>query len=188
MTFINTDRLMLKKLGNAHQDKMFVTELLWDLSPLDISPQDKSFVELYNETNWKEITKLNIFNALIFIKETGEFVGRVCMQNTDTDLPEIGIDILKRYQNNGYGPEAIKSFAAWYCEKNGISKIKVRIDKDNLHSRHVFEKLGAEYIGSNSYYSKIVLGALQEKLSSETYKTLTQDGIREYILYFPLSI
>ncbi len=188
MICINTDRLMLRELENIQSDKMLVIELLKDLSILNVLSQDKEFSEIYNEIYWKETAKANIFNMLIFIKETGEFIGKVCMQNTNTDFPEIGIDILKKYQNNGYGPEAIRAFALWYCEKNGISEIKVRIDKENLHSIHVFEKLGAEYIKMNKYCSEKVSNALKENVSSEIYQEFAQDNIREYILKFPLSI
>lgn len=33
--------------------------------------------------------------------------GRVNMQKTDEKIPELGIDLLGEYQNQGYGPEAI---------------------------------------------------------------------------------
>ena len=54
------------------------------------------------------------------------------MQKIDEEVLELGIDLLKEYQNQGYGPEAVASFANWYGENRHISEIKVHITDANL--------------------------------------------------------
>lgn len=86
---------------------------------------------------------------LIFLRGGDQFCGRANMQKTDAEVPELGIDLPKKYQNQGYGPEAITAFANWYGESRHISEIKVLITAVNAHSTHVFQKLGTTYIQEN---------------------------------------
>ena len=111
---------------------------------------------------WKRIIA-NDYNGLIFLAENNEFCGRVCMQDVENPIPELGIDILKKHQNNGYGPEAIRAFANWYGEKYGIKLLKVRIFQSNSHSIHVFEKLGARFEGLHSFFPDDVVMFIKER-------------------------
>ena len=103
---------------------------------------------------WETTQESTLLTGLIFLRDGGRFCGCVNMQKIDQEVPEIGIDILKDLQNQGYGPEAVTGFANWYGERYRVSRIKVLISAGNIHSTHIFEKLGAEYVQDNFHFLK----------------------------------
>ena len=177
-----TDRLYLRMLEET--DEEFVFQILSEYSSIKLFQNNSELANLYRKANWEEVTGPTTVNALIFTKDTNEFVGKVCMQFVDKPMPELGIDILKKYQNKGYGPEAIIAFSDWYTKKHSLPAVKVRISKDNSHSIHIFEKLGAEFIGSTSYVSEASLDYFKKTLPDANLDELSQDSVREYLLRY----
>lgn len=49
--------------------------------------------------------------SILVLRDDDQFCGRMNMQKIDEEVPELGIDILKEYQNQGHGPVAITAFA-----------------------------------------------------------------------------
>lgn len=71
--------------------------------------------------------------------------------------PKLGIVILEKCRNKGIASTVIKNFAKRYYEENGNEYFLIRISSDNLHNIHVFEKLGARYMGSeDNRYEKLL--------------------------------
>lgn len=91
---------------------------------------------------WEDVKDPDTLTGILFLRDGDQFFGRVNMQKIDEEVPELGIDLLKEYQNQGYGPEAIAAFANWYGRNLHISEIKVRITSANARSAHIFLKLG----------------------------------------------
>ena len=69
---------------------------------------------------------------------------------------------------------------------NLIDLVKAKIFKDNSHSIHVFEKLGAEFVKSVPSFEKELLNKLTEKLPNEDISRLYEENINEYILNIPI--
>lgn len=92
---------------------------------------------------------------------------------------------MRSMQNRGYGPEAIVVFCRYYFELRKIDQVKVRISKDNKHSIHIFEKLGAQFVRSTSFVSENSLAMMRELLSDADLSELSQDSVREYVLHLP---
>ena len=180
-----TDRLFIRKIEDSDQDLVYA--LSQESSLLSSFPKDDEYVDLYRKVCWDETNSPNTYNGMIFIKDSGEFVGKVCMQHIDRELPELGIDIAKVFQNHGYGPEAIIAFCNWYSATYGLRVVKVRISEENAHSMHIFEKLGAEYDKATSYLSEDALNALREKLPDADLSVLSQNSVRDYLLQIPFS-
>lgn len=180
-----TERLFIRKIEDGDQDLVYA--LSQESSLLSSFPKEDEYAELYRKVCWDETNSPNTYNGMIFVKDSGEFVGKVCMQYTDRELPELGIDITKVSQNRGYGPEAIVAFCNWYSAVYGLRVVKVRISKENAHSMHVFEKLGAEYDKATTYLSKDALNALREKLPDADLSVLSQNSVRDYLLQIPIS-
>ena len=181
-----TKRLYIREIEDGDQDLVY--ELSQESSLFSDMPRDDEFVALYKKYNWEEANSPCTYNGMIFRKDTDEFVGKICMQFTDREVPELGIDIMNAMKNFGYGPEAIEAFCTFYWSKTGVAKIKVRISKSNSHSIHIFEKLGAEYIGSTSYVSENSLDMMRELLPDADLGELSQDSVREYILHLPMNM
>ena len=178
---ITTERLIIKNL--IDEDRPMIFKLYRKDSELE---DDSECQKLLNDTLWEEITAKNICNGVILLSDTKEFVGKVCMQFTDRKTPELGIDILEKHRNKGYGPEAVVAFSNWFSEKYHVDKIKVKIFKDNEHSMHVFEKLGAKFVKSVPDFDKELINKLAEKLPNEDISALYEENINEYILNVPI--
>lgn len=175
-----TDRLMIREMEETDTEIFF--QLYKETTPYPNLLEKNE----YRKTCWTEATTPSTFNAMIFLKDNNDFVGRICVQFIDSPLPEVGIDILKTHQNKGFGPEAIVGFCNWFCKKNSLSKVKVRIMKENSHSIHVFKKLGAEYLTSTPYFSENIISFIKESFPNEDLSELSQDSINDYILTLPI--
>lgn len=180
-----TARLVIRKIKDGDQDLVY--GLSQESSLLANFLKDDEYVELYRKVCWDETNDHNTYNGMIFLKDSGKFVGKICMQHIDRDLPELGIDIMKAHQNHGYGPEAIIAFCNWYSVTYGLREAKVRISQENTHSIHIFEKIGAKYDQATSYLSKDALDALKEKLTDADLSVLSQNSVRNYLLQLPVS-
>lgn len=181
---VETERLVIRKI--QEDDRNLICKLYSDSKLFSVWENIKLISETYRNTLWKEITEENIFNGMIFLKDSNDFVGRVCMQFTDSQIPEIGIDISKDYRNRGFGPEAIVAFTNWYANEHKISKIKVRISIENSHSAYVFKKLGAKYLKSTPYFNTKTLDEFQKVLPEKDISDLYKNTVDVYILEPPI--
>lgn len=184
MEIATTERLKLREICEADKERVF--RLSGESTILENTFQTEGFAEIFQQYCWEEVNAPNTYNCLAFRRDNGDFVGKVCMQYTDKPMPELGIDISKEYRNQGYGPETIIAFCNWYAKKRQLSKVKVRISKDNAHSIHIFEKLGAKFIGATSYVSDNAIDMIQELLPDANLSEFSKDRVREYILELPV--
>ncbi len=65
------------------------------------------------------------------------------LQHSDSNTPEIGIDLLESKRNKGIAPKAVRLFAKKVCEIRMVDYFLIRISSNNLHSQHIFEKNGS---------------------------------------------
>lgn len=135
---------------------------------------------------WGTTQDPTILTHVIFLRNGGQFCGRVNMQKTDEEIPELGIDLLEEYQNQGYGPEAIAAFANWYGKSRHISEIRVLITAVNTRSAHVFQKLGAKYIQENPSFLTAAK-SLAEALPEKQEVIMRNLSVREYLLKLPIT-
>lgn len=120
--------------------------------------------QLLEEVALKLIIAETTFNGIIRLVNSNEFVGRVCLLNLTSPLPELGIDILPQFWRKGYASEAVPMFLKVCKERFNVSRIKVRISKDNLPSIRLFEKLGAISYEEEPLLSDEALDLLHNKL------------------------
>lgn len=183
---IETDRLYIRQLTEEDRDLL---SLIWiERCPtlLDLSDGNKETREKFLRDLWETTQDPALLTGTIFLRDGGRFCGRINMQKIDQEVPEVGIDILAAYQNQGYGPEAIVGFANWFGENRHVSKIKVLIAAGNTHSSHVFKKLGAEYVQDNLSFFKAVK-ELAESFPEKQESIMRDLKVREYILKLPVS-
>lgn len=91
---------------------------------------------------WEQILKNadSVF-SLFTVKE--DYCGSIELQQPDSGTPEIGIDLLENKRNQGIAPKALQLFARRVCEIRKVDYFLIRISSNNLHSKYVFEKMGA---------------------------------------------
>lgn len=83
----------------------------------------------------------NIYYSVYSRKE--EFIGCLGIQNYKTDYPEVAITLCENSQGKGYGAKLLKEGLNWIFTKYHYPKVYVAIDKDNVRSKYLFEKIGA---------------------------------------------
>ena len=180
---IKTDRLYIRQLTDKDFDLM---SLIWMEIWPPMMKQDKSALDSLLQGFWEETQNPTILTGLIFLRNGDIFCGRVNMQNTDQKVPEVGIDLLRDYQNQGYGPEAIAGFVNWYGANHHISEIKVRISALNTRSAHMFTKLGAKLVCETSMFSDLIQN-IKENLPENKSSAIEDIKVREYILELPVN-
>ena len=115
--------------------------------------------------------------------EREEYCGYIELLKPNSSTPEIGIEIVKEHRNKGIAKRAVYLML---CGTEAIEKKAyyiVRIIEDNMHSRHVFENLGAEFNNSNNtkYQKDInVCKALEAETTDEKLKNRMKEMIHEY--------
>lgn len=149
--------------------KPFAANDKYIIYPLD--DEDRSeYSELHRQVNgenslfhnsavadlmWEQTVNGETRVYAIYNKEC-QFCGSMELQKPTSNTPEIGIDLLENFQNKGIAPSVILLFAKAVCERQTVQYFLIKIAASNSHSRHVFEKLGAEFIREEeSYYKKI---------------------------------
>jgi RimJ/RimL family protein N-acetyltransferase len=96
---------------------------------------------------------------LVFLKETGELIGRVGIENREIDnttKQEIGYLIGKDYQEQGYAYEACEATIEYARTMLNLDELFACIHRDNFKSIAFLEKLGfriyARDIGDMNLY------------------------------------
>lgn len=141
-----TERLIIREIeqtdeelvGLLHEDDTWLNGLIGRAEENETKKKE----------NWRIVNSPDTYNGMIFLRDSREFVGKICMQHTENEIPDLGINIMSEHQNKHYAAEATAAFCNYYSEKHKLKKVIVQISDDNSHSIHVFEKIGAEYIES----------------------------------------
>lgn len=79
-------------------------------------------------------------------------IGTIHLSQSKPDMAHhrftfVGINILKRYQGQGYGSEAIKWILEWAFNSAGMHRVGIRVAEYNSAARRLYEKLGFEQEG-----------------------------------------
>lgn len=182
MIRIETERLYVRQMTDEDFGLM---SLIWTSWFPTLFLKNEAALNSFLQGCWEDAQSPTILTGLIFLKERDVFCGRVNMQHTDWEVPEIGVDILHDYCNQGYGPEAITGFVNWYGETYHVPIVKARIMAMNAHSRHVFEKLGAAYSSEKSMLSD-QMQSLRAKQLEDKSSAIADIRVQEYILRVPI--
>lgn len=175
---IETSRLYIRQLDEGDFDLM---SSLWKERFPPLLLDNKSEADAFSQNLWESTQTRSILTGLIFLRNGDVFCGRVNMQNIDQEVPEVGIDILRNYQNYGYGTEAVTGFVNWYERAYHISEVKVHISSKNTHSIHLFEKIGARFVAEELMFSEKIQ-AIRESLPENEARAFEDLKVREYLL------
>lgn len=172
----------------------------------NISDEDRSdYVELHRQLKGEHSLYLNprskdmmweqILNnaGTVFSVFTAkwEYCGSIELQHCDSNTPEIGIDLLENKRNQGITPKAIRLFTEKVYETRQVDYFLIRISSKNLHSQHVFEKMGAVKIGEEETgFLRIVeiFGETVERMGElEKFRHLLGDSDDETVYRYRLN-
>jgi RimJ/RimL family protein N-acetyltransferase len=101
------------------------------------------------------------FHFVICRKGSTEFLG-ICGLHGGAALPELGIWLKQAAQGRGYGLEAIAALKAWAEGCIEFDSLVYPVDRRNLSSRRLVEKMGGKIIGERTVTS--LSGALLDEV------------------------
>ena len=96
---------------------------------------------------WNAAIRRNKDILFSIYEENGEYCGCIELQNFRSTTPEIGIDLMESKRNHGIAAKAVRLLVQKVCAEQSVDYFLIKIMSNNPHSRHVFEKMGAEFIG-----------------------------------------
>lgn len=145
-TVIETDRCFLREMTMEDLDALY---------QLYEEPEITRYMEgLYEDREKEEeYTRAYINNMyrfygygmwLVIEKETGKIIGRAGLNNVDIHgepALEMGYMIGKPYQNQGYATEVCEGILQFAAEATEFKMINCLIQKENVKSVHLIEKL-----------------------------------------------
>lgn len=100
-----------------------------------ISEKDK-----FNQAMWEEYTKPSTLAFLIF-NDSNNVCGICQLDHTDTPTPHIGIDILEKYRQKGYGYKSVRLLLENAYQICNAKYFIWRCFIDNIASQKLVEKL-----------------------------------------------
>lgn len=131
----------------------------------DWNEQEKYYIE-----DMKHANDNDVYRWSVFLKETGECIGRVSCHEahdedkniTDPSIRGVGWFIDPKYQGHGYCMEAAKAMVDYMFDEVGINEIRTGAAIVNRPSWRIMEKLGFEKIDKTHMVQYTYLDELVE--------------------------
>ena len=132
------------------------------------------------ELFWRVTRDLDEIDYSIY-NSADEYCGNIELKHYDTATPEIGIDLLESYRNKGIAGRTIKLLAKKYYEDiENIEYFVLKVSSYNQHSKHMIEKLGAEFIGEEETLLQRSVRIAKEHLGEDVYEKTREEYQIEY--------
>ncbi len=155
---IETERLLLKAQTMQEQKRLWEILMIPEVNKYFLTVPSKLREQLLDWNKQKEYYKMDmehannpdIFRWSIFLKDTGECIGRVsCHEGHDEDLNitdpnirDVGWLIDPAFQGHGYATEAATAMIDYMFTKVNIDEIRTGAAIVNPASWMIMEKLG----------------------------------------------
>lgn len=141
---LKTEHLTLKNIGMEDVDFMyhqfsddFINTYLYDAEPLNNLDEAKDLIDFYLNT----VQHNN--HRYILINQDHKKIGTIGFHNhnNDTKTIDIGYDLQKNYNHQGYMKEALEAMLIYMKEVLDIKYINAVIYKDNIASINLVSSL-----------------------------------------------
>ena len=197
---LETNRLILKAQSPQEQKRLWEILMIPEVNryflTVPVKFRDKlkdwNIQENYYEEDMKHANDKDVFRWSIFLKETGECIGRIsCHEGHDEDeninnpnIRGVGWIIDPKYQGNGYGTEAAEAMVDFMFLECEIEKIITGAAICNPASWKIMERLGFERQEHTKMVQYTFLDELVEDYSyvmtREKYLSLKQSNKRRW--------
>jgi ribosomal-protein-alanine N-acetyltransferase len=153
---IETKRLIIKLPQLADLDDLYALQSDPDVMRyVGTGVRTREVVQEGLLSNIQHQEKHGFSLGAVYLKETGEFIGRagliyLAFDDTQPDI-EIGYMLHKNCWNNGYATELAQACIQWGFENLKVNKLVAVIQPENEASQRVLEKLGFCYMGRDIY-------------------------------------
>lgn len=150
---IETERLVLKAQTMDEQEYLWSVLMMPKVNKYYLTVptflreklKDWNKQQEYYQDEMKHANDVDVYKWSMFLKDTGECIGRVTCQESDVSDPairDVGWYIDPKYQGFGYGTEAAKAMIEYMFNEVGINEIRTGAAVINSASWRIMEKLG----------------------------------------------
>lgn len=97
---------------------------------------------------------LDNFGVFIY-KDSDTIVGygQVIFNNGQYTIANLGI--LEAYRGQGFGEELVR-YLLWFCNKNSIKEVNIRVEKNNVKAISLYTKVGFKEYNSLTTWLKVI--------------------------------
>ncbi len=109
----------------------------------------------------------------------------------NTEMPEIGIQLLRKYHGQGIGTRVVNLFVNQLKSIMQVEFLKVRIRSDNYISQRMFEKMGAIKVGEEGKKYAELMCELMRNMGKEKFENAIKgefESTQVYTLCYKLPI
>lgn len=158
-----------------------------------ISDEDReNYLELHRQINGEGTLFLNpvckdmMWESVLIGKDktfsifdgNNEYCGSIELQHSDEEHPEIGIDLLEKKRNKGIATKVIRLAAKRAYQDREVEYFLIRISSRNLHSKHVFEKMGVIPIQTSESTFKVFMRDFKKTMGSTEVDTDLEERLK----------
>ncbi|MGH2414924.1 MAG: GNAT family N-acetyltransferase, partial [Microcystaceae cyanobacterium] len=144
---IFTNQLLLISVLQKYKEDIFreftkeITTYMYPRPPQDMTETE----EFINDSLCEMQTGTHLI-MVILKKDSQEFLGCTGIHEIHSKNPVLGIWIKKSAHGQGYGLEAITALKNWADENLDYEYLIYDVDKENIPSRRIPEKLGGQIV------------------------------------------
>ena len=184
--FAEDEKYVLSRYEVAEQDLYLMAwNEIFESTPV-------SHDEKFKQKSWDEVlsdtTKLQL---KIIDKLTQEYVGEVTLMKLDTEAPELGIQLLRKYQSQGIGTRVMNLFVDKLKSVLRVESFSVRIFSDNHVSQKMFEKMGAVKIDEEGKEYAELMRKIMQDFGKEKFEEVIKEDFEKtqrYIICYKLEV
>lgn len=183
--FVEDERYVLSRYEVAEQDLYL---MVWN-ETFESTPMFQN--EKFKQKAWDDVlldtTKLQL---KIIDKLEQEYVGEVTLMKIDTETPELGIQLLRKYQEQGIGTRVMNLFIDKLKSVLQIEFFVIRIISDNYVSQKMFEKMGAIKIGEEGKEYAEMMRKIMQDFGDKFEEVMKEDfeKTKRYIIWYKLEV
>ena len=139
---INTNRLILKTIDEKYIDDINLnfTQEITQYMPFNPNGDKNEILNFVENSRRNLIQKTDI--VFVALNLEMKFIGCCGIHNINKESVEVGLWLGKEYQNQGFGTEIIHALIAFIEQNFEFNYIIYPVDKENIRSRKIPEKLG----------------------------------------------
>ncbi|MGN0711906.1 MAG: GNAT family N-acetyltransferase [Anaerovoracaceae bacterium] len=134
----------------------------------------------FEDLLWEDMKNEKAFYTTIRRKSDDRYMGYCGIKNTQKEEWELGIEMLKEFQNYGYASQSLRLFMETVAKITGIFSFKALVAGENIASQRMCEKLGGVPSGIAEYllhdqkymeeYERENAGKVTEQIKEAAYK------------------
>lgn len=139
---IKTNRIILKPIHEKYIDDIYIsfTPEVTKYMPFNPSGNKNDIIKFVEDSKRNLMDKTEVVFVILDMEEN--FIGCCGIHNINPESVEVGLWLKEDFQSQGFGTEVVVSLMHFVEQNFKINYIIYPVDKENIRSRKIPEKLG----------------------------------------------